>query len=257
MHGTGNKICDMTVRAYILLFCLLPALALGQYDSEGDEISRFRPGTMWFFTGFRPAKVDKPRKYDRLIFDLHYNDWIGDLKPLKNSWASIGFNSNLMFDIPLSRKNTVALGIGIAHQLMRIQHEGRFVYDSISGASSYQVKDSLDQFKRSIFGGHSLSIPIELRFRNASWRHFKFHLGGRIGYQFNVYNKFVFQTDEGREVHKQYGLKDSARLVYSAHIRMGLRNWALYGSYSFNSLFTNAASSKLNLVQVGLSISLF
>lgn len=247
----------MKSKYFILITFLFPLLVQAQYDSEGEEISRFRPGTMWFFTGFRPAKVDKPRKYDRLIFDLNYNDWTGDLKPLKNSWASIGFTTNLMFDIPLSPKNTVALGLGIAHQLMRIQHDGLFMTDSISHVTLYHSKDSSDHFKRSVLGGHSISIPLEIRFRNASWKHLKFHLGGRIGYQLNLFNKFVYQTDEGRDVYKQIGFSDQTKLLYSVHTRIGFRNWALYGSYSLNKVFSESGSVQLNVIQLGMSISLF
>lgn len=239
----------------ILLFSSTEIFA--QYDSEGEEISRFRPGVMWFFTGMRPAAPDKPRKYDRLVFDLVYCDWTGDKEIFNNHWSSIGLNSNVLFDIPLSKQNTVSLGIGLCHQLQRIRHEGKFQLDPTKDATIYATSDSTDQFSKSIFGGNNLSIPVELRFRNASWKHFKLHLGGRVGYQLNLYNKFVFINEYGKTTYRQSGFPDQNDLTYSAHIRIGLRNWALYGSYSFNPLFRSAESVKLNTIQIGLSISLF
>ena len=52
----------------LILFVFLSAgKAYSQYNSEGkDLISRFHPGTMWFYTGLRPATPEKVRKYDRL-----------------------------------------------------------------------------------------------------------------------------------------------------------------------------------------------
>ena len=68
----------------ILPFFIAPLIEVGQYDGVGgNEISRFRPGTMWFMTGFRPAIPEKVRKYDRLVFDITYNDWLGDRDPFK------------------------------------------------------------------------------------------------------------------------------------------------------------------------------
>ena len=110
----------------VILFSSYSVLA--QYDGKGEnEASRFRPGVMAFFTGLRPAKPGKPNKYDRLIFDLTYNDWIGDIDIFTNHWASIGLNTNFIFDIPLSAGNTVSLGLGVSHQYVYIRHNNHLI----------------------------------------------------------------------------------------------------------------------------------
>ena len=229
-----------------------------QYDSEGENVTRFRPGMFWFYSGFRPAQSEKPRKYDRLIMDLTYNDWIGDRDLFKNHWASIGLNTNLIFDIPLTKKNDkVSLGIGVAHQYTTIRHDNKFVIDDIAGTTQFAEKDTNDLFFKSTLSGNSFSIPIELRFRTGGWKHFKFHIGGKIGYQANLYSRYVAKINGRREVTKQYGFPDESKLIYSAHIRFGMRNWALYASYNFNPIFSDSQSTKLNMLQMGLSISLF
>jgi hypothetical protein len=244
-------------RILIIFFCVFSLNASAQYDSKGERISRFRPGFMWFNTGWRPAAPEKVRKYDRLIFDVTYNDWMGDRDLFQNNWASIGLNTNLMFDIPLAKGNKVALGIGVAHQLMKIRHDNHLIGDELSGTTTFLAKDTNDNFTKSIFGTNSFSVPIELRFRNESWKHFKFHIGGKIGYQVNAFSKYVGTVDGNKEISKRIGFPDENQLIYSAHVRLGLRNWALYGSYNFNTLFSNANSIQLNAVQFGLSISLF
>lgn len=248
----------MIKQLVVLILCSVCFAATAQYDGKGDsEISRFRPGFMWYFTGLKPAKAEKVRKYDRLIFDVTYNDWIGDRDLFKNHWASIGLNTNFMFDVPLTKGNTVSLGLGVAHQFSVIRHNGLLIEDNIAGTTVWQAKTDSNLFNKGIFGGNSFSIPLELRFRKESWRHFKFHIGGKIGYQVNAYSKYVTGNGGNRDVEKDYGFPDINRLIYSAHIRIGLRNWALFGSYNFNSIFSNSGSSKLNHVQMGLSISLF
>jgi Outer membrane protein beta-barrel domain len=248
----------MTKVVLFIAICCASFLTNAQYDGKGEyESSRFRPGVMWFFSGARPAKKDKPNKYDRLIFDLTYNDWVGDKSPFSNHWASIGLNTNFLFDIPLTKGNTVALGVGVAHQYMNIRHNNNLSINEFARTTTFKLKDSLDLFKKNVLSGNSFSIPIELRFRKESWKHFKFHIGGKIGYQVNLLSKQVTNEDGHRELHKRYGFPDENKLIYSAHIRLGLRNWALFASYNFNTIFSNSNSTQLNHIQMGLSISLF
>lgn len=239
-------------------FAFIANIGYSQYDGKGeDEASRFRGGIMWFYTGLRPAKKEKARKYDRLIFDLTYNDWNGDQELFQNHWASIGLNTNIMFDIPLTKGNTVALGIGVAHQFTNIRHNNHLIKDYTNGTTTFAPKNPSDNFQKSVLGGNSFSMPLELRFRNEGWRHFKFHIGGKIGYQANIFSKYVGSNEGQRDIKKAFGFPDDNKLIYSAHVRIGLRNWALFASYNFNTIFSNAASVQLNQVQAGLSISLY
>jgi hypothetical protein len=258
MHGIGRKNIEMYRIAILIGFVFASQLSFAQYDSQGaDETSRFRAGFMWFYTGLKPAKVDKVRKYDRLIFDLTYNDWVGDRDPFQNHWASIGLNTNVMFDIPLTKGNKVALGVGVAHQLVKIRHNNHLIRDFAAGTTTFAPKNPSDTFKKSILGGNSFAIPVELRFRNESWRHFKFHIGGKIGYQANLYSKYVGTSSGTKDYSKSFGFPDENKLIYSAHVRLGLRNWALFASYNFNTIFADDSSVQLNLLQAGLSISLY
>ena len=241
----------------LLIFAVFIAFAgRSQYNSKGDTPSMFRPGFMWYYTGIRPAKVEKVRKYDRLIFDITYNDWNGDQQPFQNHWASIGFNTNLMFDVPLTKGNTVALGVGVSHQLTRVRHDALFA-KSDNPPSTNLVPKGLQTFNKNVLVGNAFSIPLELRFRKASWKHMKLHLGGKVGYQANMFSKTIFGSGSNRDVVKDYGFSDLNRLIYSAHVRFGFRAWAIYASYNLNKIFAESASTQLNQLQFGLSISLY
>ena len=112
-----------------------------QYDSKGDSIpSKFRPGAMWFFTGWRPASIEKVHKYDRLIFDITYNDWMGDKDLFEVHWASIGLNTNLLFDIPLTKGNTVSIGTGLSHEFHVTRHNGRIEVSDPLGTTNLTPK---------------------------------------------------------------------------------------------------------------------
>jgi hypothetical protein len=250
----------MKINAYLLfiLFFFATPTVIAQYDSEGaNEISRFKPGTFWYLDGIRPAKSNKIRKYDRLVFDLTYNTWNGDKKLFSNTWNSIGLNANLCFDIPLNTNNTVSFGTGFGYQFYRIQHNGFFISDP--NGSSTQMNDSLlsYSFDRSSLNGNNFYVPLELRFRSKGWKHVKFHIGGKMGYQVGLNNKTVTKTPVGKDVFINKGFPDISRLTYAAHLRFGFRNWSIFGAYHFNTIFKSEDSPNLNLMQLGISVSLF
>lgn len=257
MHGIGNKNLEMKISLIALLTVFSSFIASAQYNAEEDLISRFRPGTMWWFTGLTPAQEEKVRKYDRLIFDLTYNDWIGDENPFKVKLPSLGLNTSLMFDIPITKGNTVSFGIGGCYGFSTIRHDRAFYSNFDTKETIIYASDSVTTFSKSALVSHNFSMPIEFRFRSKGWKHVKFHLGGKIGYNAAIYNKSKFDVQDATYTIKSRDLFDAARLTYSAHVRIGIRNWALFGQYGINPMFTKSGSTKLNHIQMGLSISLF
>ena len=241
----------------ILICCLSVFSVFGKSQNDSTLISRFRPGFMWFYTGIHPAETEKVRKYDRLIFDVTHSTFSGGIESFKNKGLSLGLNTSLLFDIPITKGNTISIGTGISHSFFPVGHDNLFLSNVKAGTTVYQLKDSLDAFKRSSLGGNIFSIPLELRFSAKNWQHVKFHLGGKIGYQANLYSKYIIQSADIDKRIKSFYFPDVNRLVYSVHARIGIRNWALFGSYSMNKVFSNSKSTPINLLQVGLSISLF
>lgn len=257
MLGIGNKNLEMKISLLILMTFFSCLTVFAQYNAEEDLISRFRPGTMWWFTGLKPAPEEKVRKYDRLIFDLTYNDWVGDEDLFKVSLPSLGLNTNIMFDIPITKGNTVSFGIGGCYGFSTIRHDRGFYSDFNTKETKLYSTDSLILFSKSSLVTHNFSLPIEFRFRSKGWKHVKFHLGGKLGYNAAIYNKSSYSVQDASYTIKSRDLFDAARLTYSAHVRLGIRNWAIYGQYGINPLFLSKGSSQLNHVQMGLSISLF
>ena len=208
-------------------------------------------------TGFRPATPEKVRKYDRLIFDITYNDWMGDRDPFKVKWNSIGFNINWMSDIPLSKKNTVAIGIGPSYSFQRIVHNENVDFGSDYSYTLFGGPWSAPSNWQRSLNVNEFSLPIELRFRTKGWKHFKFHIGGKIGYRMNGVMRMKYDMEGQYYTSKHKNVPDINHSSYSAHVRIGMRNWALFGSYNFSPLFSSDESSELYPIQMGLSISLF
>lgn len=229
--------------------------ALAQpHNEDSTLISKHRPGMFWYLTGWRPARTEKLRKYDRLIFDVTYNTLL-DPKMIKTrTFASIGWNVNTMWDIPLTRGNTVSLGLGLAYKHQKVGMYGMVQSDTTGNYSLFYRDSILPTTSKYRFGTHQLAIPIELRFRQNKWNHVKFHMGGSIGYRLTTYQKW---KDANGDIQRNRDLNDVNPWVVSVHARLGIRNWALYSAYSFSPHFKDSKSTKIQGLTFGVSISLF
>lgn len=235
-------------------FCFITLLSFGQDKHEVKNTSRYRPGLMWFVTGWQSGRIVKT---DRLMFDITYNDWIGDRKTFKMKGPSLGMNVSWLFDIPIVRDGIVSFAIGPSYGLYNLNHNMPVFYDETSKATLYGDENDVGNFGKVKLVGHQLSIPVEFRFRTKGLQHFKVHIGGKIGYQLALFNKERFDLNGEKVVQKNKDAKDINRLVYSAHVRMGIRNFAIYASYNFNPFYSNPSSTQLHLLQLGLTVSLF
>lgn len=241
----------------ILTSVLLSFLTFAQ-DSDDNLISRYRPGFMWFDHGIKKAPDERMRKYDRLIFDITYNDWISKTeKPFNVSPFSIGFNTNVLFDVPLTKGNTCSFGWGFYYGLYRVQMNDFFARNDIDQSTT--IIEDIKQYgiQRSVFKMNSIGLPFEMRFRGKNWKHAKFHVGAKVSYNFLPSMTLSNKANGIVNKNKTVGFYDFNHFNASAHIRFGIRNWALFASYSFMPLFKDDQSVDLHPLQFGLSVSLY
>lgn len=239
----------------LVLLLLSNVSAFAQpHNKDSMLISKHRPGLLWYNTGWKPAKEGKLRKYDRLIFDLTYNTLLDPKFVKSRPAASIGWNVNTMWDIPLTKGNTVSLGIGLAYKHQKSGITNYFAPDSTNRFTRFISDSTTNQFSKVRFGNHMVSLPIELRFRQNKWLHVKFHLGGSIGYRLSTYEKYYESDGNFRKIKN---LPDLNRLVYGAHMRFGLRSIALFADYYISPNFKHKESAKIQGLTFGLSISIF
>lgn len=241
--------------AFILLLGLLP-LQLAAQKPDSMLVSRFRPGFMWYFGGLRPSHLVDARKYDRLIIDILHTGWNGgSQQAFQQHWSSIGFNTQLIFDIPLTPRNTMALGIGLGYGHTRIRYDQAL--QRIDSNQTTALTDIPPGIDKSVFRSNKLFIPVELRFRTPGWKHMKLHVGGRVGYQFRTSNSLYSTVNSHKVENRTVGFYDLNPFFLSAHARFGIRNWALTASYNVTPYFKKGQSTQLRGLEVGLSISLY
>ncbi len=240
-----------------LLVCLLFTIQ-GFAQPEGKDsnfVSRHRPGIFWYNTGWRPAKPGKLRKYDRLIVDVTYNQLLLTGAVKQNAARSFGCNINTMWDIPITNGNTVSFGIGLAYKFQKTEPKGLFFKDITDSFTRYYADSSYTDYRKNTFGNHMLAVPIEFRFRTRKWQHFKVHIGASVGYRLQTFQK-LWMNDK-HHAFKQRDFPDVNNLVYGVHLRVGIRNLALFADYTLAGQFKSDKSDKINSLAFGLSLSIF
>ena len=239
----------------LTVFLLISFQGLAQPQGKDSVfVSRHRPGIFWYNTGWRPSKPGKLRKYDRLIIDVTYNQLMRSGSIKSNPWRSFGCNINTMWDIPITNGNTVSMGIGLAYKYQKTGPKGLFFADSSNSFTHYYADSGYSNYRKNTFGNHLLALPVEFRFRSPKWQHFKMHIGGSIGYRLQTFQKV---WPEHKHAVKDRTLPDVNRLVYGVHMRIGIRNWALFADYTLAPQFRSSKSDKINALAFGVSLSLF
>lgn len=259
MLGVGNKIETNMHKLSILLF-LISFASFGQESAYEDTlISRFRPGFMWFNTGLRPAKPEKVHKYDRLMVGIQYNHLLGKEKVMSgNPMGSLGFHTQWVPEIPLTKHNTVSFGIGLGYAFQQSRLEGSFLH--LNEKTDFQsfTNQNVSNVEKATFRSHHVFVPIELRVRSKGWKHVKFHFGGQVGWQFGAKMRTVFSEDSNgmSTIASTKGYTDYTPLHAAVIARVGIRNWAVGCVYHVQPVFRQA-SNQLNLLEFQLSLSLF
>jgi hypothetical protein len=241
----------MKLKRGLVLLTLLVFSSIRAQDSL--LISRHRPGLFWFFDGLRPTKSTDNHKYDRLIIDLTYNDWSGELKPFQNRWNSIGVNVNFMKDIKFKKTRVFSLGLGLGYGFSSISSQQKFaVQNNIIEFSTIQKSSIYDY---SCFNNHRFFMPLELRFSTKNWNRWKFAVGGSFGINAAMKQRLI--DSDGAKMERTNLSEYTSILNYGVHTRLGYRNFSLFGSYQINNLFRGRGNPDLHQFQLGLSISLF
>ncbi|MCC5922782.1 MAG: outer membrane beta-barrel protein [Crocinitomicaceae bacterium] len=242
---------------FLLTISITP-LIQGQFIAEDVGLtSRFKPGIGWFYSGAEPYEEKKLRKYDRLVVDIVYNDWHGDRAFFDSPLNSLGFNVSLFFNKVLTPANTISFGYGLSYShynnRTRLFLE-RNTTDNLTELITFPDMDNTLRYK---FTANYLELPLEMRFRTKGRKHFKWIVGGTIGYQLNSFTQRVFELNGTRYSNRVKGFPDNNDWRLGATMRLGIRNYAFYTAYYFTPFFTAENSVNLTPFSMGVSISLF
>lgn len=234
------------------------SIAKAQFFEENVGLtSRFKPGIGWLYSGFEPYEKEKLRKYDRLVIDIAYNDWHGDRNAFTSPWNSLGLNISLYFDHVLTKANTLSLGYGLSYAHYNNKTSlflERNTTDNFTELIPFPTGDNTARYK---FTANYLELPLELRFRTTGRNHFKWIIGGTVGYQLNSFTQRVFEINGETYKNRVVGFPDNNDWRLGATARFGVRKYALYVAYYFTPFFTSDNSVDLTPLSVGMSMAIF
>ncbi len=206
------------------------------------------------FQGAYARDDEEPPKKDRLIVNLHYNDWAGDRQEVKTGWRSIGFDVNGLFDFPVNKKSTFSMASGFRLSRSVVQHYGLFQVGQGQNYSILYPTSTID-FNRSNqrFIQTYLDVPLEFRFRGVALKSYRFTIGASMGIRLNSFEKWR----EGDLKFREYNHPNTSFFRAGTFVRVGYHRLSLYANYFVSPVFFTKLDSKLNLFQIGLSITLF
>lgn len=251
---------EMGTKQQIIAICAL-ALSLASTSCGSIRnrtlmvVDEVKPNVESAFQGVHAKEPENGAKRDRLMLDVHYNDWLGERSEVKTGWRSIGFNWNFYHDMPLNKKSTVSIATGLRFGKTVIQHDGVFTFYYATTNSVLLPSQSFPGINRTNqrFVQSHLELPLELRFRGVNKKSYRLTLGGSIGIRLNSYERWR----EGSDKFRAYNHVNKMLWRAGAYMRLGYHRWSFYGAYYLTPWFQGNYNSKLNTVQVGVSFSFF
>ncbi len=194
----------------------------------------------------QPKKIADAK--DRIIVDFDYDGFLNLPAGIKQKPYSLGGNAYFMWDYPFGYGPfSVAFGGGFSTHDMH--SNGRITY-TIDG--KYTTLEPLTtQYKRNKLSCNYVEIPVELRIRTRGQHSFKFSVGVKAGYAYNVHTKII--DDDGKR--KIYDIKNINPWRYGVTMRIGYNKFVLQGFYAFSDLFKKGRGEP-NMVPFSVGVGL-
>lgn len=199
------------------------------------------------------------RKYfeDQIYTGITYNTLTYEPKSLERRGISTGLQLGFIKDIPLNKKGSFALGLGVGYA-----YNGYNYNLKISKVAPIYTFIEDDYTKNKITT-HSVEIPFELRFRLTStptvYQFWRIYIGGKIGFIYSSYSHF---ENDVKDV-KIKNLTNLNELYYGPQIAIGYNAINLYVYYNINPLFAQSEStttmgiSEIRKISMGLQFYIF
>lgn len=192
---------------------------------------------------------------DFLVIQLGYVGLTGTGASNINTGFNRQFNIAFMYDIPLQKTNfSLAAGLGIGSDHYHLKDQSLDLRNA-STTPSFQNTDAYSKFK---LATTYLEIPLELRYRqvpeNAN-KGFKVGLGVKIGNLVNAHTRSVSTVNGSKLIEKEASKRLFNTWRFAGTARIGYGNFALYGTYTLNSMFKDNGTYDVKPYSIGLMIS--
>lgn len=217
------------------IFLVLPHLFFAQTDSASKAADSF------FLE-------------DQIYIGINYN-LLGD-KPsgVFQRNFSYGLHVGVIRDIPLNTNGRVALGIGLGYAVN--SYYSNLIVTEVNGTNTYEIAPDNFDYNRSKLQTHSIEIPLEFRWRNATRNRYKFfRVYSGIKFDYNFSNRSKLVTDSGNT---NFSNSDIEKFQYGLTLNVGYNTFNLHLYYALSDFMnkdvqlSNGENLGLRPLRIGL-----
>ncbi len=175
---------------------------------------------------------------DQFYLGVTYNFLLSKPETVTQRNLSYGLQVGLIKDIPLNKKRTIALGVGLGLGIN--SYYSNMLVSEIANGFSYTVLESGTDFKRSKIETHLIEMPFEFRWRNSTPEEYKFwraYAGVKLAYVAGARSKFISDSDR-----ISFYNTNVEKFQYGAIFSFGYNTFNIHIHYALNALFDNSAT---------------
>lgn len=199
--------------------------------------------------------LDSLYREDQFYFGVTYNILSNSPDDLSQAGFSSGFHLGFIRDMPINKKRTMALGIGLGYST-NSYNNNLLINKNDFGAFSYTILEDGNTYSKNKFSTHLVEIPLEFRWRTSTASDYNFwriYTGFKFGYLFS--NTTKYEGDLGSI--KLNNIDSFNNLQYGLSLSVGYNTWNIYVYYALNPVFTddvllNGNNLDINTLKVGL-----
>lgn len=191
--------------------------------------------------------VDSLFREDQFYVSISYNLVQNRPNGFKQFSFSPGITLGFLRDFPFTkgRKWSVAPGFGYNYNNIK-----QFI-----NSNDLEVDDLIlantNEIIRTWYTSHSLEIPLELRWRNATptqYKYWRVHVGFKVSYVLS--SKLKFESESIKNKNNKIEVAESInKWQYGAYLGLGYNTWNPYVYYGLNPIFKDG--SKLSNLNFG------
>lgn len=204
------------------------------------------------------------RPNDHFLLQLGYTGWAGRPDTITPKGFSKSINVYFMFDFPFKTNPKLSMAFGPGISTDNIIFKETFVGIKENN-STFQISDRSDtnHFKKTKLSTVYLEAPVEFRYTKNPLnpgKSLKFAIGVKVGTMLKASAKNKDWQNSSDNTLIAYTMKESSKRFFnttrlSAHARIGLGHFSLYGSYQITTLLKDGAGAEIRPYSIGLTLS--
>lgn len=205
--------------------------------------------------------VDSLYREDQFYFNFTYNSLAKTPDGLRQNKFSPGIAFGFLRDMPLNKKRTFAVALGLGYSSSAYNHN-LYQYKDQDGNGNetrvYEVLSSDIFYDKSKQVLHYVDVPFEIRWRNSTYDSHKFwriYTGFKVSYLFA--DKYKFVNDVQTIIIKNN--PDLNKFQYGCYLTAGWNTWNFYAYYGLNPIFKSAkiGSEDLNMNTLNIGLQFY